>query len=779
MKMVRSFWKIQSIIICLRHDGNSYYTDAEKTISNMRDNVNVTSQRIADMTVNITAKPNMYSEVMRGKVLFILPNGDEINATYATGGIWWAVHTFDEYGDYQVNASYIGLDNVTIQDATISITKANSTVNLRNVVLNYGESTNVTVTTEGATGITAKINDNPVTVINNYTIPISGLDVGTYTLTVTTIPDADHYELTRTVNITVTKANPEIMMNVTLEGDTAIIAVTAPEDVANPVVVDVDEVGYYVNITGGKGRLNLSSMAGGLHNVTARYLGDDNYNQSEPQSKSFEICNVSSVVSVKVDNITYGDKAVIEVTVPADASGNVTVTIDGKAYIENVSCAKAIFIVAGLGADNYTVDVTYNGDEKYASSDNSTKLKVCPIKIDERDIFVVDQGNGTVVVVVFKNAGGNITVKVGEHVYNSTLADGRAVINLDNETPGTHDVDVIYWGDENHEGNFTASTITIPKFESPISVDVQYIEYGKQGIVIITLPENATGNVSIEIEGVRYDSEEIHDGVVEFSIKNLTAGSKTIAVDYAGDDNYIGNHTTANITVTKANPEIMMNVTLDGDTAVIDVTAPEDVANHVVVDVDGVGYYVNITGGKGQFVIPGMAGGWHDVTARYPGDDRYNQSEPQSKSFEICNISSVVSVKVDNITYGDKAVIEVTVPADATGNVTVTIDGKEYIENVSCAKAIFIVAGLDAGNYTVDVTYDGDEKYASSKTSAELEVSKAKTFIKVIDMGNGTVIVVVSDNVSSNVTIKVGNNSYGAVVEDGIAMIDLTLIELM
>ena len=58
---------------------------------------------------------------MPGKLLFILPNGTQIEATYGTNGTWWAEHTFDAYGEYKVNATYVGLDNVTITNATIRL----------------------------------------------------------------------------------------------------------------------------------------------------------------------------------------------------------------------------------------------------------------------------------------------------------------------------------------------------------------------------------------------------------------------------------------------------------------------------------------------------------------------------------------------------------------------------------------------------------------------------------------------------------------------------------
>ena len=491
-------------------------------------------------------------------------------------------------------------------------------------------------------------------------------------------------------------------------------------------------------------------------------------------SRLFDSDSIPAEVSVKVDNITYGDKAVIEVTVPVDATGNVTVTIGEKSYTENVSSSKAIFIVTGIASGNYTVNATYNGDLKYDSGNNFTKLEVSKVKIDKKDIFVVDYANGTIVVTVFKDATGNITVNVGGHTYNSTLVDGKTFIFFDDETPGEHDIDVIYWGDENHEGNSIASNISVPKFDSPLSVDAQSIEYGEPAVIIVNLPENATGNVSVEIDGVLYDGEEVHDGVAEFTIKNLTVGIRTIAVEYTGDDNYASNHTTANITVSKANPEIRMNIEVDGDSLNIIINAPQDVMKPVLVDLDGVGYYVNMTDGKGKLVIDGLAGGLHEVIAIYIGDDRYNQVELASESFEVSNIPSELSLKVDNITYGDKAVIEVTVPSDATGNVTVTIGEKSYTENVSSSKAILIVGGLGCGNYTVNATYNGDMKYASGSNVANLEVSKAKIFIKAIDNGNCQVLVFVSENITANVTVKVGDNIYEAAVEDAVAMFDLS-----
>ncbi len=87
----------------------------------MKFNVNVTSLTTHNKTVNITAKSNICSEFMPGKLLFFIPNTDPIVANYAGNGTWWVEYTFADYAVYDVNASYIGLDNVTVNNATITI----------------------------------------------------------------------------------------------------------------------------------------------------------------------------------------------------------------------------------------------------------------------------------------------------------------------------------------------------------------------------------------------------------------------------------------------------------------------------------------------------------------------------------------------------------------------------------------------------------------------------------------------------------------------------------
>lgn len=145
-------------------------------------------------------------------MLIIVQNTDPITANYAGNGIWWAVHTFDDYAVYKVNATYSGLDDVEINNATITINKANSTLTLNNIAFEYKGSGSTAVSFKGATGVKAKVLNQPKAkvIVKNNKITVSGLNIGTYTLSVTTIPDSDHNAVTKNVKIKVNKIKTKI-----------------------------------------------------------------------------------------------------------------------------------------------------------------------------------------------------------------------------------------------------------------------------------------------------------------------------------------------------------------------------------------------------------------------------------------------------------------------------------------------------------------------------------------------------------------------------------------
>ena len=267
----------ENYYITARHDSDSYYTEAERTISNNNNfNVNVTSQTTHNKSVNITAKSNIYSEVMPGKLLFILPNGTQINATYATNGTWWALHNFDDFGVYQINASYVGLDNVTINNGTISISKTPTeiTVEPESLDLKVDDEAyiNATLTPADAGNLTFNSSDDSiVTVDENGTVKAVG--VGSATITVTYAGDDKYAPSNATVSVNVSKSEiePEIKQN-----DTT-LTVEVPSDATGNITVTIGNETITAPIEDGIAIFNLSDVPAGDYNATVSYSGDNKY----------------------------------------------------------------------------------------------------------------------------------------------------------------------------------------------------------------------------------------------------------------------------------------------------------------------------------------------------------------------------------------------------------------------------------------------------------------------------------------------------------------------
>ena len=92
-----------------------------------------------------------------------------------------------------------------------------------------------------------------------------------------------------------------------------------------------------------------------------------------------------------------------------------------------------------------------------------------------------------------------------------------------------------------------------------------------------------------------------------------------------------------------------------------------------------------------------------------------------------------MSVIADDIVEGEDATIIVKLPEKATGEVTITVDGKKYTTRVVDGEAVFIVQGLTKGNYVIKASYSGDAVFAPIKKTGSITVKPNETHHK-----NGT-----------------------------------------
>ena len=672
--------------------------------------------------------------------------GDNIyNATVINGT---AIITLDNEtpGVHDVEVIYSGdgnHTNATIHtEITVSDVPTPIKINVDNI--NVGDKAIITVEVpKGATGtITIEIDGvNHTSLINDgmARFEVENLTAGEKSVFAVYEGDGAYARNFTSDKFLVSKVNSNLIVEISdvNVGENITVTVKVPTDATGQVLIDIDGVGYYMNITGGIGTVEIPHLGEGNYNVNLTYLGDDKYLSSSNKT-TVKVSKLPSFVIPTVSNIHVGENENIQLLVPTDATGNVTVIInsdeftfnlnngalgavyvEGKEYIVAVSGGNGELVISGLPKGEYSVRVIYNGDKKYLPSENAT---IFTVSKQDTQMDVIDQGNGTIKVILPDDATGNVTVDDGKNKYVVEVVNGTAVINLNDTTPGKHDVTVEYSGDGDYSSNKTTISVDIPKYSTPISVDVHNIKVGETEVVTVTLPKGATGSVTIEINGKEYLAK-VKDGIATFSVTGLAFGDKTVAVKYAGDDYYMDNYTTGQFTVSKVSSTVKatgkdINV---GKDEIITATVPKDATGRVLVDIDGVGYYGTVENGKAKIIIPELASGKYTAKITYGGDDKYLPSTT-TVSFKVSKVNAPISADADDIYQGEDATVVVNVPEDATGTVTITVNGKTYTQEVKNGKAIFTVPGLTKGDYDIIASYSGDRKYDANDSITDIEV---------------------------------------------------------
>ena len=119
-----------------------------------------------------------------------------------------------------------------------------------------------------------------------------------------------------------------------------------------------------------------------------------------------------------------------------------------------------------------------------------------------------------------------------------------------------------------------------------------------------------------------------------------------------------------------------------------------------------------------------LPAGNYTVVATYLGDDDFNENETVI-SFTVAEIEeTVVNISVPkDLKEGDNATVKVEI-SNATGNVTVIVDGKEtFIELVNGSAEVPILNITD-GEHDVIVIYSGDDKHQPAYQSSKFNVAK-------------------------------------------------------
>ena len=551
-------------------------------------------------------------------------------------------------------------------------------------------------------------------------------------------------------------------------GDDAVVRITSSVD-SIKITVTVNNKEYDVT---GSGAITVPGLASGKYSVVAEFAGDDNFNPASG-STSFNVLKIKIEVTEETFTFPNADSNGCSVSLPEDATGTLTVTVDDKNYTKSVANGKATVSIPKLKDGSHSITLTYSGDDKYESitktstiqvnntvednstGDNSTAVKSDPIfTVSAED---VDDGESVVVNVKTSVLSGKVIVNVNNVDYELVITNGESSVNISNLPVGEYTVVVSFAGDDKFNKATNSTTFKVLKVNDDnetvidnstsvknnvsISVSVEDITVGDDAVIKIISSED-----SIKITVTVNNKEYSVTGSDVITISGLASGKYSVVAEFAGDDNFNPADSSATFNVIKVNvPVTNETITLpESDSTEYSISLPSDATGTLTVTVDGKEYSQELVNGKATVNIPDLSEGSHNITVSYSGDSKYS---PISKTSVV--VKSHINATGDNNSTGgnntgnatgdnnstgknasqsvpDEAFTipesggdySISLPSDATGTLTVTVDGVPYTQTLVNGKATVSIPELSEGSHNITVTYSGDSKYASITKSS-------------------------------------------------------------
>ena len=541
----------------------------------------------------------------------------------------------------------------------------------------------------------------------------------------------------------------------------------------------------FVNVTNIKGetRIHAPKVKGGRYIVVVSHK-EDNYYTEISRYEVMEFKSNDPELNVNVDDIYYHENATVNVKIDVNATGNVTIYLDGiEQSVENITGGVAVLNISGLKVGNYNVTVYYPGNSEFINSTVSTTFNVLKINstivVSTADVSEGAQIPVNVTVGPYDDLTGNVYVTI-EGVYGTALTvNGRelkAVVR--NLADGKYNISAYYAGDNNYyaSSNVTNFTVVNSVVEAPvntISANVTDITYLENTTANITVSHKMNGKVVIEVDGKFYEGNVV-DGNALVNLYGLSGGVKTANVNFTST-NGVNLTTSTKFEVRKLNT--VTDVRVDGRTVTINVTS--GATGPLTVYINGARTDFNYVG-DAITLTNALTTGNNTILAIYGGNENYTDSQNVTEA-PIAKNKSIVNVTADNIIYGADALIIVNVGEHQTGYVTITVNNANYnafIENNPMI--IFNIPGLAVGNYPVTVKYSGDDIFASEVNSTDFNVIKANLTTSATVVGqnvtvldNTSFIIGVPSNFNGTVNITVDGEKYSGPIESIITMAKL------
>ena len=477
----------------------------------------------------------------------------------------------------------------------------------------------------------------------------------------------------------------------------------------------------------------------------------------------------------------------------------------GAVYLEGWECIINNSNFINCVSDNeagalYNVIVRYSRFENCTSKNGLAVSESYPYKC----IFINSYIGNTNMSVFVKNAGLNedaiinITVEdfadgfavvtVNGSTYNVNITDSMGSLSISNLSGGKYFVSVTCYPSGYYPVSQNATFEVKDLYDTDITLTTEKRLIPGNGILTVTLDERINGTVTVKYEDIT-KNVEIVNGQGKFELKDLEEGMWDITIIFAGDNDFSAKTRNTffnvfedpNLRVYLSNGyctsrNVTFSIKLDAESYSNDnyvnikvISGNDTVAEQNVSNWEYKEAYINI----GKLDV-----GEYGLVASYDGYGEYGAAQVIKPLKVLADANIIISV--DNVTYGDIAVVNVSMDENATGSLIFEIDDVVYDLTIYQGKGAYNISNLTLGKHNVEINYYGDDAFGYSYVKASFDVVKAMPEVIIPSLenvsANSTFEIIFPEDATGVGTFRINMKDYTFDVVDGkvkIALPDL------
>ncbi len=471
------------------------------------------------------------------------------------------------------------------------------------------------------------------------------------------------------------------------------------------------------------------------------------YNSKLSKTATFTVSKGTPKLDVDIKDVLAGQDEVITVTLPNDATGEITFIVDGTTYKKTLNNGIAAITIPDLTLGNHSLKVMYSGDANYNSNaaDMTFNIKhsLSETVIDVNNTVYGE--NITVIASVTSGATGNVTFILGNLTKTVEITNGKAIANFNKLNAGTYSVRADYLGNSVYSKSSDEKSFDVAKANSNIEIITGEIEFNKNVRIWAVVNDDATGNVTFRILGLYSPrNKTIVGGNASWLISPLNSGSYVVVATYNGDNNYLSSNTTMLISVNQTVSVLKVNVEVYEDgmvvTAILKTQDGQLITGDVALEINTKFYKIVVVDGIGVRSIEKPSVGKYTYSATYKGTDKISRAV-DTGVFEVMPVDYNVILNAPDVKmiYHDGTRFTATL-TDKKGNpirdatIEITVNGRSYDKITDEKGSVSLGLNLDSGIYSVVVKFKGLPNYTPITKHANVTIEPTVKGLDVVKM---------------------------------------------